>query len=173
MDVLVGNNGEAPLLLRNNAGKGNHWLGLRLEGSACNRDAIGALVGQDRGGLPDEDYRRFVRARITVNRSRGLVNELVLVTQLVLDDPAVTIQITPSFPAALVERIIGAEISDDAASVLASFLRRTVAAGVRLLVEFQNASDAETFAFLDADAGLGFGDATDPAVGGIFASVTE
>ena len=28
IDVLIGNNGGAPVLLRNNAGKGNHWLGL-------------------------------------------------------------------------------------------------------------------------------------------------
>jgi hypothetical protein len=31
IDVLVGNNGEAPLLLSNSAGKGNHWLGGTLE----------------------------------------------------------------------------------------------------------------------------------------------
>ena len=29
-DVLVGNNGGAPLLLHNNAGQGNHWLGVSL-----------------------------------------------------------------------------------------------------------------------------------------------
>jgi hypothetical protein len=27
IDVFIGNNGEAPLLLKNNAGEGNHWLG--------------------------------------------------------------------------------------------------------------------------------------------------
>jgi hypothetical protein len=42
--VLVGNNGGAPLLLRNNAGTGNHWLGVKLQGTACNRDAIGATI---------------------------------------------------------------------------------------------------------------------------------
>jgi hypothetical protein len=44
LDVLIGNNGGAPLLLRNNAGAGNHWLGLKLEGVKCNRDAIGARI---------------------------------------------------------------------------------------------------------------------------------
>jgi enediyne biosynthesis protein E4 len=44
VDVLVANNGQAPLLLKNAAGAGNHWVGLRLEGVRCNRDAIGALV---------------------------------------------------------------------------------------------------------------------------------
>jgi hypothetical protein len=42
--VLVGNNGEAPVLLKNNAGQGNHWLGVHLQGTSCNRDAIGAIL---------------------------------------------------------------------------------------------------------------------------------
>ncbi|MET0556703.1 MAG: CRTAC1 family protein [Vicinamibacteria bacterium] len=44
VDVFIGNNGKAPLLLRNRAGEGNHWVGLRLEGTACNRDAVGARL---------------------------------------------------------------------------------------------------------------------------------
>lgn len=44
LDVMIGINGGAPLLLRNNAATGNNWLGLRLEGVKCNRDAIGARI---------------------------------------------------------------------------------------------------------------------------------
>ncbi len=44
IDVLIGNNGGAPLLLRNTAAKGNNWLGLKLEGTQCNRDGIGAKI---------------------------------------------------------------------------------------------------------------------------------
>jgi hypothetical protein len=44
LDVLVGNNGAAPLLLKNQAAAGRHWVGLRLEGTAGNRDAIGARL---------------------------------------------------------------------------------------------------------------------------------
>lgn len=51
LDVLVGNNGGAPLLLKNNAGPGNHWLGLKLEGVTCNRDAIGARITWSAGGV--------------------------------------------------------------------------------------------------------------------------
>jgi hypothetical protein len=51
LDVIVGNNGEAPLLLRNRAGEGHHWLGLRLEGTSCNRDAIGARLTWSAGGV--------------------------------------------------------------------------------------------------------------------------
>jgi hypothetical protein len=44
VDVLVGINGGAPILLKNDAAKGNNWLGLKLEGVDCNRDAIGANI---------------------------------------------------------------------------------------------------------------------------------
>ena len=42
LDVVISNNGAAPEILKNVAGEGNHWLGLTLQGAACNRDAIGA-----------------------------------------------------------------------------------------------------------------------------------
>lgn len=54
-DVIIGNNGGAPVLLRNNAaqsvGKGNHWLGVRLQGVKCNRDAVGARITWTAGGV--------------------------------------------------------------------------------------------------------------------------
>jgi hypothetical protein len=49
-DVLVSNNGEAPLLLRNVHEPRHHWLGLSLQGTACNRDAIGARITWSFGG---------------------------------------------------------------------------------------------------------------------------
>ncbi len=50
VDVLVCNNGSAPLLLKNNAAAGNNWLGLKLEGVTCNRDAVGAKIFWTAGG---------------------------------------------------------------------------------------------------------------------------
>lgn len=44
VDVIIANNGGAPLLLQNQAAVGNSWLGLKLEGVTCNRDAIGAKI---------------------------------------------------------------------------------------------------------------------------------
>jgi hypothetical protein len=44
LDVIIGINGGAPVLLKNNAAKGNNWLGLKLEGVTCNRDSIGARI---------------------------------------------------------------------------------------------------------------------------------
>ena len=50
IDVLVGINGSAPVLLKNNAAKGNSWLGLKLEGVTCNRDGVGARIVWKAGG---------------------------------------------------------------------------------------------------------------------------
>jgi enediyne biosynthesis protein E4 len=50
VDVLVANNGGAPVLLKNNAAKNNNWLGIKLEGVTCNRDAIGAKMIWTVGG---------------------------------------------------------------------------------------------------------------------------
>lgn len=50
LDVLIGVNGEAPLLLQNRSGSGNHFLGLKLHGISCNRDAIGARITWVAGG---------------------------------------------------------------------------------------------------------------------------
>jgi hypothetical protein len=44
LDVLVSVNDAAPVLLKNNAAKGSHWLGVNLVGKKANRDAIGARI---------------------------------------------------------------------------------------------------------------------------------
>ena len=44
IDVLVAVNNDAPVLLKNHAAKGNHWLGIRLIGKKANPDAIGARI---------------------------------------------------------------------------------------------------------------------------------
>ena len=44
LDVLIGNNGGAPVLLHNQGARGQHWLGIKLEGVTCNRDAVGTKL---------------------------------------------------------------------------------------------------------------------------------
>jgi hypothetical protein len=44
VDVLVMNMNEPPSLLRNDAGGGNAWIAVRLEGVKSNRDGLGATV---------------------------------------------------------------------------------------------------------------------------------
>jgi hypothetical protein len=54
LDALLAANGMAPLLLHNEAGRANHWLGVRLRGTSCNRDAVGARVRWSAGGVVRE-----------------------------------------------------------------------------------------------------------------------
>jgi hypothetical protein len=51
VDVLISINNGAPLLLRNRAGRRNHWLGINLTGKQCNPDAIGAALTYQAGDL--------------------------------------------------------------------------------------------------------------------------
>jgi hypothetical protein len=47
----VATNGGNPVLLHNRCGSGKHWLGLKLEGVNCNRDAVGARITWSAGGV--------------------------------------------------------------------------------------------------------------------------
>lgn len=51
VDVLITCNDGPPLLLRNNAGRENHWLGLKLIGRRANIDAVGAVITYQTGDL--------------------------------------------------------------------------------------------------------------------------
>jgi hypothetical protein len=51
LGVLVSVNNGSPVLLRNRAGRQNHWLGVRLIGRKANIDAIGAKLTYQAGDL--------------------------------------------------------------------------------------------------------------------------
>lgn len=51
VDVLISVNDGAPLLLRNNAGGENNWLGVKLIGKKSNPDAVGARLTYQAGDL--------------------------------------------------------------------------------------------------------------------------
>lgn len=98
--------------------------------------AIGKLVGQPNSGLDDDDYRRYVRARISTNRSSGALNELYKITRLVLDDAEAVLVGDRQPPAAIVMRVSGAVVDDDLAAILMGFLRDAAASGIRIILEY-------------------------------------
>lgn len=59
LDVLISNNGEAPLLLRNDGGNRNNWLGLQLVATKSNPGAVGAVISWQVGA------RKFSRLKTT------------------------------------------------------------------------------------------------------------
>ena len=59
LDVLIINNGEAPVLLRNEGGNRNNWVGLQLVATRSNPEAVGATITWEAGGMK---YRRLKTA---------------------------------------------------------------------------------------------------------------
>jgi enediyne biosynthesis protein E4 len=57
VDVLVTQNNREPVLLRNNAGRKNHWLGVKLIGRKANIDATGAKVSWRAGDLERHRFK--------------------------------------------------------------------------------------------------------------------
>ena len=51
LDLLISNNGEAPLLLRNDGGSRNNWVGLDLVATKSNPGAVGAVITWQAGSL--------------------------------------------------------------------------------------------------------------------------
>lgn len=133
-------------------------------------DQLGKLVGQARGGLSDENYRRYITARIAANRSNGTMEDVIRVATLIINDPTATFVITDEFPAGLNLRIEDITVTEVLAAILAGFLRATVIAGVRLVLTYQITLDADgIFRMAGPSAGLGFGSSSDPSAGGKFA----
>jgi hypothetical protein len=50
LDVLIINNGDAPVLLRNEGGNRNNWVGLNLVATRSNPGAVGAMITWEAGG---------------------------------------------------------------------------------------------------------------------------
>lgn len=50
LDVLISNNGEAPVLLRNEGGNGNNWIGLDLVATRSNPGAVGTIISWQASG---------------------------------------------------------------------------------------------------------------------------
>ncbi len=51
VDVIVANNGDPPLLLKNSGNGANHFINFKLVGTKSNRDAMGARIRLRAGGL--------------------------------------------------------------------------------------------------------------------------
>lgn len=59
LDVAISNNGDAPLLLRNDGGNRNSWVGLQLVATKSNPDSVGAVITWEAGG---KKFRRLKTA---------------------------------------------------------------------------------------------------------------
>ena len=71
-DIVISVSDGSPVLFRNDQGTSNHWLRVELEGTECNRDAIGAVIEVvlgdrvlTRGLMPTRSYLSQCEAGVT------------------------------------------------------------------------------------------------------------
>lgn len=109
-------------------------------------DLLGILVGERRGGAPDNDYRLRVRARILANRSCGTHEDIYKVFRALLAmTPGYTLQMTPAYPAGFVLRVNGIVISAALLYIFIRFLRDSKGAAIAAWLGWQPVPDSETF----------------------------
>ncbi len=140
-------------------------------------DVLGRVVGQDRNGMVDDDFRRMVRARISVNRSKGTISDVLVVAELVLDDTGAYLRVDNQGTAALVLRVEDVVTDWAVAELIIRMLRETVAGGVRIILEFWLSTAPDMFRFdtytPGGSTGKGFGSTLSALVGGKLASALE
>jgi hypothetical protein len=106
--------------------------------------AIGKLVGRDRNGVTDDDeFRREVRAQIATNKSDGTTEDLITVADLLIFDDNAVIIVQNTGVASVEVTVTGIE-GFTLSALLLDFLKRAVAAGVRIVVITQGDEDEET-----------------------------
>lgn len=119
-------------------------------------DAIGAIVGQPRDGLDDNTYRRYCRATVAAHRSNGTVEDIIRVANFVIFDPSAIYIVAQESIATIDVRVQGIALTDVLAMVLLGFLRKSAAAGVRVM-ETYGTSPPETWFRFDVGPGLDVG----------------
>lgn len=133
-------------------------------------DGFGSIVGAERQGLSDDDYRALIRATIQTNRSEGTVPDLYAIVTAALDSTAPGQAKIETYPPAGYILTIAAPPAFDV-EILARLIIRGTAAGVRGIVvasdepvgtrfEYSAAGDFPTF-----NAAKGFDHAAIPDTG--------
>jgi hypothetical protein len=73
LDVLVSNNGGAPLLLRNEGGNRNNWLGVQLVTTSSNPAAVGAIITWQAAGVKRTRLRTSGGSYLSSSDSREVL----------------------------------------------------------------------------------------------------
>lgn len=130
-------------------------------------DLFGTIVVQSRLGLNDAFYRLLLLAKIGVNVSNGEPERVISTFQIITN--ANLVQYTNLLNGEISLSTDGT-IEDDFINFVFRNMQRTVAGGVRIdFITLFAPGDAFAFAG-DDPTGKGFGDETDLAAGGKFAS---
>lgn len=128
---------------------------------------IGEIVGENRGGKSDSDYRNYIIAKIGQNTSKGIDSQVISVFNLLTgsDNPFLL-----ELYNAEVEIYADADISALDTDNIKNFIQIMLSAGVKLVgMGYYDPDDY--FGFDEDPFASGFGDTGDPAEGGTLASL--
>lgn len=95
-------------------------------------DQWGALVGEDREGADDADYRRFIRARILASRATGTRDDLLRVWALITGGAARIVDCPPAL--FYLWTVRGSWMADSIARRCARFVGDLKPAGVQMVL---------------------------------------
>ncbi len=117
-------------------------------------DGIGRVVGRERLGLDDDDYRLRLRVQVLVNRCSGTVPEILEIVGLLLPSAAVVhVELIQGLMAEFDVYLRGVVATEGEA--IAEVVQEVKAGGVKAVTTWW---DSETpFGFLDDVGSLGFG----------------
>lgn len=140
-------------------------------------DDIGNLVGADRNGLSDAQYRLLIQGTIAENCGNGTLASLLTIASALWETGDIVIR-TPSAAEAVKAsawvslEIGGSQLPANLDSLAVSIFRKALAAGVDLIsVTKTTALGSTAFAFAGSTPGAGFGTLLDNTLGGGFASL--
>jgi hypothetical protein len=117
-------------------------------------DVIGILVGErNRNGEIDALYRRRIKARVRTNRSSGLIEEYITITNMIVADENAYIRLERQNHLTLWVRVEDVAISHEVAAILIAFLKDATPGGMRVILQYDTADPSSWFRF---DSGPGF-----------------
>jgi hypothetical protein len=118
-------------------------------------DAWGELVGEFREGMSDDDYRRFISARILVNKCEGTTDQIIEIFDIITGDSVVILYNLPGGPnyELYTYRAPGDTLSSDLKAKIGRIMEDIRPAGVgHLVVEVPSGY----FGFAEDPGALGF-----------------
>ena len=129
-------------------------------------DVLGDLVGMRRRIDPtwsDDFYRRMIGIKFRVNASQGEGETMIYILLHSTDSDHV---LWDEYPRATATASFDGSVEN--IHIIAGLMQDAKDGGVRLVLIHYEGDDAFTF---DLGDGLGWGDALDPAIGGLFAGI--
>jgi hypothetical protein len=107
-------------------------------------DNLGAIVGQEREGRDDVEYRLWIKARVFANRANGHPDDTLRILELI--QPDADYEVEPTYPATYLVHVYNATAP---AQSIYNILRLAKPAGVRMNL-LSDADDSTSFAFSDS-----------------------